>query len=218
MEVHIATVGLTIEPIFQGVNAYTIDKLILLHSNDDKSYENSVEISKVIKKMDIDYEIVEIDAFDLENVIISIMDIHKKHNLDNISINLTGGTKVMASAALLAGYILGLRVYYILDGSIERNKGKSKKELVIELPVPKTNIHDLEETQRRIISYIYQENGILERANSALYEKLKITKQNASYHLKKLVSKELITLKIDGRNKIATLTNTGKLFARIVSK
>ena len=218
MEVHIATVGLTKEPIFHGVNTYPVDKLILLHSNDDKSKENSLEIAKVVKEMKIICEIQEVDAFDLENVMITIMDLHKKHVQDNLSINLTGGTKVMASAALLAGYILGVRVYYIQDGSIEKNKGKGIRELTIELPVPKTNITDLEETQRNMLAYIYQEKGYLERANTAIHEALKISKQNASYHLKQLVEKELISLTIDGRNKIVKLTNTGKLFARIFSK
>jgi len=218
MEIHIATVGLTKEPIFHGVNAYPIDKLILVHSNDDKSKENSHEIASAIKEMRIECEIAEVDAFDLEDVIISIMDIHKKYAQENLSINLTGGTKVMASAALLAGYILGLRVYYIQDGSIEKNKGRSIKELTIELPVPRVNIHDLEQTQKDVLSYIFKEGGRLEKANTVLHEALKITKQNASYHLKQLAGKDLISLTIDGRNKIANLTNTGKLFARIVSK
>ena len=182
MEVHIATVGLTKEPIFHGVNTYPVDKLILLHSNDDKSKENSLEIAQVVKEMKIICEIQEVDAFDLENVMITIMDLHKKYVQDNMSINLTGGTKVMASAALLAGYILGVRVYYIQDGSIEKNKGKGIKELTIELPVPKTNITDLEETQRNMLAYIYQEKGYLERANTAIHEALKISNQNASYH------------------------------------
>lgn len=218
MEIHIATVGLTKEPIFHGVNAYPIDKLILIHSNDDKSKENSQEIASTIKEMKIECEIVEVDAFDLEDVLITIMEIHRKYAQELLSINLTGGTKVMASAALLAGYILGLRVYYILDGSIGKNKGKSIKELTIELPVPRVNIHDLEQTQKEILSFIFKEGGRLEKANTVLHEEIKITKQNASYHLKQLTKKDLISLTIDGRNKIVNLTNTGKLFARIVSK
>lgn len=218
MEIHIATVGLTKEPIFHGVNAYPIDKLILIHSNDDKSKENSQEIASAIKELKIECEIVEVDAFDLEDVLITIMDIHRKYAQELLSINLTGGTKVMASAALLAGYILGLRVYYILDGSIGKNKSKSIKELTIELPVPRVNIHDLEKTQKEILSFIFKEGGRLEKANTVLHEEIKITKQNASYHLKQLTKKDLISLTIDGRNKIVNLTNTGKLFARIVSK
>ncbi|MHA1877981.1 MAG: HFX_2341 family transcriptional regulator domain-containing protein [Promethearchaeota archaeon] len=218
MEVHIATVGLTKEPIFLGVNVYPVDKLILLCSNDDGSRKNSSEIAKVVEEMEIKCEIHEVDAFDLESVVITIMDLHKQHKKDNISINLTGGTKVMASAALLAGYILGVNVYYIQDGNIPRNKGKGVKELTIELPVPKTSIHELEETQRKILSYIYHENGLIERANSALNEALQISKQNISYHLKQLAQKELIVISIDGRNKTVKLTNTGRLFARIFSK
>ena len=68
MEVHIATVGLTKEPIFHGMNAYPVDKLILLYSNDDKSKENSHEIAKIAEKMEIICEVQEVDAFDLENV------------------------------------------------------------------------------------------------------------------------------------------------------
>ena len=218
MEIHIATVGLTKEPILQGIRAYPVDKLILLHSNDDESEENSKNIREELKPLGITCELIEVNAYALEDVILNILHIQKSNPKDNLHINLTGGTKVMAASALLAGYILGLNVYYLLDGTIERNKGKDIKELTLELPIPKTSLKELEEIQSKIISFIAQEGGKLEKANTALNEKLKISKQNASYHLKQLENKELITIESTGRNKDVTLTNTGKLFARMLSK
>jgi len=218
MEIHIATVGLTKEPILQGIRAYPVDKLFLLHSNDDESEQNSKNIQEELKPLGISCELIEVNAYALEDVILNILDIQKKHPKDNLHINLTGGTKVMASSALLAGYILGLNVYYLLDGSIERNKDKTIKELTLELPIPKTSLKELEEVQSKIIVFIAQEGGIIERANSVLNENLNISKQNASYHLKQLESKELISVISIGRNKDVSLTNTGKLFARMLLK
>jgi len=218
MEIHIATVGLSKEPILQGIRAYPVDKLVLLHSDDDESEENSQNIKDELKPLGISCELIVVNAFALEDVILNILEIQKKYPNDHISINLTGGTKVMSASALLAGYILGLNVHYILNSNHERNKNKNIKELTLELPIPKTSLKELEETQSQIISFISKENGFIERANSAIHEELKIAKQNISYHLKQLAKKELIQIENVGRSKNVRLTNTGKLFAKIILK
>ena len=218
MEIHIATVGHTKEPILQGIRAYPVDKLILLHSDDDKSEENTKNIREELKPLGITCELIVVNAYALEDVILHILEIKKNYPNDHLSINLTGGTKVMSASALLAGYILGLNVYYLLDSNLDRNEGKDIKELTLELPIPKTSLNELEDTQSQIISFISKENGFIEKANSEIHEKLKIGKQNISYHLKQLEKKELIYIEDVGRSKNVGLTNTGKLFAKIILK
>ena len=217
MEVHIATVGRSKEPILLGVRAFAVDKLILLHSDDKETRNHSQEICKELDALQISCEKREVNAYSLDDVVYVISEIQDKHRSDIISINLTGGTKVMSAAALLAGFILGVDVYYLLNEREERHRGKTIKELTLELPVPKTNFKELEDTQRAILIYISNRGGSLKRANTELQEALGSTKQNISYHLKQLNKKELIAIEIEGRTKNVELTRTGKLFAKVLS-
>ncbi|MBD3193186.1 MAG: ArsR family transcriptional regulator [Candidatus Heimdallarchaeota archaeon] len=218
MEVHIATIGYSKEPVLFSIRTYSVDKLFLLHTTNKESMRNTNEIIAQVKEYGIFCDSKKIDPFNLEEIVLTIMKICNENRNDKVSINITGGTKIMASAALLTGFILGLKVYYFLDDRLEENKGKSINELLVELPIPQVSFKDLESTQREIIVFLLKNNGSLNRANFEIYEGLNLSKQNTSYHLKQLANKGLIELELDGRTKKASLTNSGLLFARILSR
>ena len=218
MEVHIATLGYTKEPVLLGIRAYTIDKIILLFTNNQESINNSEEICTYVQQSKIKCEKLLIDPFDLDDIVLKMLKISEQHPKDNLHINITGGTKIMASSALLAGYILGIKVYYFLDDRLEENQSKEVQELLVELPIPKTNYKEIDETQKRIMINMLDKGGRVERINSEMHDELKLSKQTISYHLKQMKNKELIEIEIQGRNKIAKLTNSGKLFARMLKE
>jgi len=218
METHIATIGHSKDPIMLGIRAFSIDKLVLLYTKNEDSISNSKEICEQMNEMKIICERILIDPFDFNDIVLKILKISENNIKDAIYVNITGGTKIMASSAMLAGYILGLNVYYFLDDRLDVNKKKPIKELLVELPVPKISFRDLDQIQKKIISLISEYGGTLERVNSVVHEKFQIPKQNVSYHIKQLHGKDLIELEIHGRNKIARLTNTGNLYAQMISK
>ena len=216
MNIQIATVGVNEKPIIRGVRAYPPDKLYLIHSDKREIEKNALEIKEKVEAWDIKCETKIINAFRLDETIIYIQEIYHKHKKDTIYINFTGGTKVMASAALLAGYLFKLDIIYVLSDEVEENKGKPNEELVVKLPLPRTDLEELEENQKKILLIVFQNNNKLELANTILHEKLKRSKQIISYHLKELEKKGLIKPIYKGRSKTIELTQAGILFAKIL--
>jgi CRISPR locus-related DNA-binding protein len=210
---HIATVGMTTDPILKGISRYPVDRLILLHSVNTKSYADEI-VGIVGEFPDMKYHLMEIDPFALESVVSAILKVHKEHPKSHLSINITGGTNVMASAALLAGFIVGADVYYVPEKPLD-GKTESIEDLVVELPVPKVTWDSLRKNQKAILLMLLEAGGSMKGPGVRLSKKLKTSPQNISHHLRALESKDLIQTVEGGRTKTVALTKTGSLFARI---
>ena len=145
---HIATVGKTPGSIIEGIRAYPIDKLYLLYN--EGSVEEAKEIKQSADNLKLECNLLEIDPFDIEDIFVQILLIERRNFPSNIFINITGGTKIMSNAAFIAGYLMGARIYYIRIDS----GGESLQDRVIELPVPKVSMADIDENQQRILSHL----------------------------------------------------------------
>lgn len=217
MQVHVATVGKSADPIVNGFRHHSVDYQILLHSRETR------DIAKlVMKRIDTFVgreicEMVEIDAFDMRDIISQILAVRRRPGFSDaeIHVNITGGTNIMASAALVACFTIGARAYYLRE-----NVGgatKSLVEFVITLPVPKVPLDSLSPAQRSILRHLRKEGGTLERANVSLQAALGAkSPQLVSYHLRKLRAKGLVELIAEGRQKTAFLTDAGGLYAELV--
>jgi DNA-binding transcriptional ArsR family regulator len=210
---HIATVGMTTDPILKGFTRYPVDRLVLLHSPETLSYAE--EIVKVARGFpDVSCQLMEIDPFALDSIVSAILRVRRERPMSRLSINITGGTNVMAAGALLAGFIVGADVYYVPEKPME-SKESGIEDLVIELPVPKVTWDSIRETQRRILKAILKEGGTMKAPGVRLADLLGITQQGVSYHLNSLVSKGLMEVIEDRKTKTVALSSTGRLFARI---
>lgn len=139
MDVHIATVGTTKEPIVDGIRCYPTrpDKVYLICTNGSKRV--ALEIQKILSQSlpDLEVEITpEVDEYSLEEILDALMSVVRKERGNSIYINITGGTKVMAGAALMCAYLAGTYAYYLPDGS-----GKPK-ERIYSLPIPSFQLKD----------------------------------------------------------------------------
>lgn len=114
--VHIMTVGLTPKPIIEGINAYQIDDIFLLYNEGSKTEANSIRA--LTEKLFINCTLVEVDKFDLEDVVVKILSIIKKNIGNRIHINITGGTKIMSSAGVIAGFFLVQRFIILKNQKI----------------------------------------------------------------------------------------------------
>jgi DNA-binding transcriptional ArsR family regulator len=211
--VHIATVGETPEPIIEGVRHHSVDLQVLLHSRETKSV--AVEIRRRIKSLigrDI-CELKEIDPFDMRDIMTAIVSYRKRMPAEVLHINITGGTNIMASAALIAGFVVGARVYYIRK---DPNPKIPLADRIIELPVPRVSLESLDENHRRILKLIHNRGTEFAPANSVIATELGMSRQLVSYHLRRLERAGLLHLTLEGRNKIASLTPEGDLYAEIV--
>ena len=100
MHVHIASLGATKEPVLKGINAIPgIDKVYLLTS--EKFSAVSDEVKTVCESMSIETNIVLVNAFRFQEITEAINRIYNDNytKRTKFSINITGGTNLMAAAA-----------------------------------------------------------------------------------------------------------------------
>lgn len=205
---HIATVGNTVEPIIEGIRTHPIDDLFLLYN--EGSHKEAIDIKKSAEKWKLNCRLTEVKQFDIEDIFVKILLIKTKNPSSRISINVTGGTKVMSNAAFFAGYMIGANIYYIRKAS----DNESLQECVINYPVPKIQMEDIDNNQKRILAYLLKEETEIFSGTTELSSKLNLKPQLISYHLKKLENANLISIKKKGRINILSLTGAGRFASK----
>lgn len=239
--IQIALVGETPIVVEEGIKKNTPEKLIILHTRNEKKYKYEDVAKKLKAKIEtknrIPTKLVKVDAYDTNDVIQKILKIisyekaHSKNFLErkDFAINITGGTKAMVAAAATASYLAGTRLYYVFHPEIAIGR-----DVVIELPIPSVPRDDNRGNTSKTTSIILQQIAKTEKTNNVkLLNDLKrrirkITPQILQYHLTKLEKNDLITRSrgwIIGvsqytgepkmNNKLTTiqLTSTGEYYA-----
>jgi len=192
------------------------EHLVLLHSDDPESTKAARRACKVAAPMlsRDRIQLVRIDPFGMHDVVRQITGIAAEHPEWKLSVNISGGTNIMASAALVACFMVGAEAFYVKEGI-----GPSPPPLetrIIRLPVPKVTLQELDARARSVLALCRRPGGgSLEKATSAVAHALGISPQLASYHLKRLARLGLIELATEGRRKDARLTDSGSLFAAV---
>ena len=210
MNVHIATVGTTKEPIIDGVLYYPTrpGKVYLIYTRGSRRVAEEIRESlrKSLPELDVKFGL-EVDEYSLEDVIESILVLIKKEQHSQVFINITGGTKVMASAALASAYFAGVNAYYIAEG-----EGKPA-ERIKDLPIPELQLKDLlKDKDRRILSELLKQEGRQDKYNmTRISDELGERPKSLSYHMNGLERRGLVRKKRGGRITIPELTHTGKL-------
>jgi DNA-binding MarR family transcriptional regulator len=226
LNVHIALLGRSKEPILKGFQFYAVDKMYILHSANTPDFPyatTAVEVKDTMRMAGCrGVELELINPFDLYDVINSIVKIREKEREAHILINITGGTNLMAGAACSASFFVGARAYYVMD---EKHfpAGVSLGNLVVEMPTPKIPYaKDLNQAQLMVLKATLDLGGTTSSAQ--LRHMLPMSPQKLSYNLKILEQSGLIiTAKgvqrrdlkgdwIDRRCMTVTLTQYGRLF------
>jgi|JI10StandDraft_1071094.scaffolds.fasta_scaffold86633_4 hypothetical protein len=93
------------------VSALKPDTVVLLTSNQKK--EKAEFLKPVIESWGIKTDIISIDAYNLINAKNACLDVLKKYNTTDISLNVTGGTKIMAFAAYEVFNMMRKQIFYV---------------------------------------------------------------------------------------------------------
>ena len=219
MHVHIATVGYQPEPVKKAFNAIPgIDKVYLLCG--EKFHEKGEELVSFFENGMAKAELVLINGFNFNEIIQNIYRIYhmNKGRKTEFSINITGGTNLMAAAACSSAFFIGAKIYYV-----SWDDNKSLSEQLVEIPTPHTpNLDSLKPFTKDVLKFIYEEdcNGSI-ITNSTISNHFGRVKQNISYHVKRLKDEGLITAERgvieDGKvlNNLVSLnlTDQGRLIA-----
>ena len=160
MVVHIAPIGEHTEHVIEWLREITpVKKIHLLHSKTDTNLvKNAKKLEKRIKD---DYPGVTVSRIIIENpwnlddtmdAITQIIYDERENDVENyeIAINVTGGTNVMAAAAILAATRHGTKAYYVLN----RRKNPNLESYVDQLPIPPIGIVKMNQTQQQVLQLI----------------------------------------------------------------
>lgn len=220
MKVHISPIGTrTDEHIRKAIQYFSVDKLYLVPSKE--SLEKAQNLKAELEKLFLNMEIIitdEINPFDLDSISNMILEIAKKEieSKNEVFINITGGTNLMAGAATVAAYISGSKAYYVLN---PQDRKMGLEEQIVMLPLPGKSLFsllNLDPKRRKMLSKILKlihDRGEIKMAKELSYE-LKLTKSTISHHMKRLVRMGFVEEKIVGREKRYVLTNYGRLIAK----
>jgi hypothetical protein len=219
--IQLATLGLTPIVVEEGLKKSIPEKLYLIHTKDESNYSFEKEAKKLKKKIETQYKVptilLKVDAFDMDKIIKSILNIILKERKVNrnlskrdFAINITGGTKLMVASATTASYLAGTRVYYVMEASKHRGE-----DLVKELPMPVRAEDDSRGNTSKTASIVLEKIKKFGKCTNAMLleavRKDSRTKKNQriEYHLKKLLENDLISITI-GWETASKSQKTGK--------
>ncbi len=166
VKILVLTVGFSYEPIVLSIKYHQPERVVLIYTEDSRK-KSKEKIIEYMKKMNLDYaRIVEEKIIDLNNASREIFKIIKKiymnnqENINNIVVDLTGGTKEMPAAVAIATYYLKIQCCYVAsDFSSDLRKSRPFSERIKEFNSLLYNYIDLtsEEFIEKINNYQFKE-------------------------------------------------------------
>ena len=217
MSVHIVPHGETTVHIKRGLQAYgSADSVWLLTSEKYQSVGD--ELAKELKEFGYNVEIDLIDAFDLRDVVDTIVSVARENPDEEIYVNITGGTNLMAGAATASAFFIGATPYYVLE---PQTGEESVDELVKKLPSPTQPLtFEIEGLQLDVLQTLgeWDEDGRRGVILREIGEELGESSQKISYHVSQLQEKGLVETETEGRTKHVYVTDVGRLYLQWISQ
>ncbi len=233
-QVYMFLQGLEEERILEGFRAYPSRKVIIVRNSNISDYNRKVEtvIDKLVARIKeklryvvSDFEEVYINFFNfieafkgLERVIF-----REKVEGREVYVNITGGTRLVASAALLACFLHGAKPIYVSASEYTRMEVIAQKAgEVFEIPSIPLDIPSVssksDEKKALILKTLYYEMKGYSPSLEKLAEKMgeAATKRNLawiSYHVRQLEQKGLVQTRFLGRKLAVKLTSAGAFSA-----
>ena len=208
MKVLVATVGGSEGPVITAARKLGLDKAILIvgkpasevFDEPVKVEADPIEISEKIREklqnLGTEVEVIVVNPFDFEETCIKTLQAIEREKSNEVSVIVSGGTKIQALAASYAAFVCGCRMFYVQEL-------KNGSELV-EIPLT-FSVDELPRSRRDVLKVI-EDGDSAER----VAEKLGINKKTASQYLKELRKYGLIE-NVGEKVKKYRLTFAGKI-------
>lgn len=211
MSLHIVPHGRATEHIHRGLRAFGgVEAVYLLTS--DEFIETGDELATDLDRFGYEIDQRIIDAFDLRDVVDSIVDIAKQNPDRELYINITGGTNLVAGGTTSSAFFVGATPYYVLE---PQTGDESIDDLVMKLPTPKQPLtFEIDGLQLDVLRTVGQwdEQGRTGVIYREVGDELGEAAQKISYHVNRLAEQGLLETKTDGRSKRVYLTDMGRLY------
>ncbi len=165
MHIHIASVGSATEGVVVGFNKISsIDRVHLLASRDRR--HSAEDLAKRFAGLGIECRVTLVSGFDFQEIVDAIYGIYGENAGSSdvrYTINITGGTNLMAAAACSTAFFIRAEIYYVMYDRERAERGEPQEPIekrVVSVPVPKIpNVNGLGPVTREILEYILDNDG-----------------------------------------------------------
>lgn len=212
MKVQLATLGTSIEVIKSGFQHSPFDELYLFADPIDTPEISKLKLEFLDFLPHIKINVIQISKFDIIKsleIIIETYKLIKKtyrefKNL-KITMNMTGGTKIMTSSMLLAAHMASEEIFYIKKAREDENDYGEK----IDIPTTKIQINEINAQRKKLILALAKNNSL------SLTQLAKYTgyrgPQSIARYIDEFENKNLITIDREGTERLVQLTPGGKI-------
>ncbi|NUE03706.1 winged helix DNA-binding protein [Halorubraceae archaeon YAN] len=211
MSIHIVPHGRATEHIHRSLRAFgSVETVYLLTS--DAFLDTGDNLATDLDRFGYKVHRRTIDAFDLRDVVDTIVDIAKDNLNEPVYVNITGGTNLVAGGATSSAFFVGAKPYYVLE---PQTGEESIDDLVMQLPTPKQPLtFEIDGLQRDVLTTVgmWDEKGRTGVIYREIGDELGEAAQKISYHVNRLAEQGLLETENDGRSKRVYLTDMGRLY------
>lgn len=194
MTVLFATLGFTPQSVIASIRwVPDLEKVVLFHSRHGKSRDARDSVRKACDAIGIEVESWEVaDEYSLIPLMKQMNDKVDEYRSSNLIFNVTGGTKMLASAALLLCVFRGMKTIYVRESD----------GAVIEVPIMRINYSELlSKKEKSVLKTILDICGNKDMVElSKVYRSIKNTKSVTALYLDELEKKGLIERVNDPEN------------------
>jgi DNA-binding transcriptional ArsR family regulator len=199
-----------------------VDYVVLLHSDAPQSVRAAKEVSMVTAKLPgTTCALKVIDPFGMNDILSKIIEVRKEvgdASKAHVTVVVSGGTNVMAGAAFLGCLLIDAEAVYIKE-DVTAKKDQPLADRVLRFPIPRIPPERLSEPLREVLRVMPRgQDAVVTKAPTFLRDRLGLSPQTASYRLKKLAELKFVNYRPEGRNRLASLTDSGRLFAALLSE
>lgn len=217
MSLHIVPHGETTVHIKRGLRTHgSAASVHLLTSEKFQSVGN--ELAEELTQFGYSVEVDLIDAFDLRDVVDTVVSVARENPDQDIYVNITGGTNLMAGAATASAFFIGATPYYVLE---PQTGEEPVDELVKKLPSPTQPLmFEIEGLQLNVLQTLgtWDKEGRKGVILREIGEELGESSQKISYHVSQLQEKGLVETETEGRTKHVYVTDVGRLYLQWTSQ
>lgn len=192
MHVHIATIGQNTDAVLNGLKLIPgIEKVYLLYSS--KYKESAMVVENYLQKGNTPCILEPVDEYDFQstmNVIYEVVEEERKKGKPSFTLNVTGGTKLMAFAAYSSAYLIGATVYYVQERTDVPYDERLMTLLTTQAPTGELQNKKWIE----ILRFIY--NGTMNNGtvtNTDIKNRFEMSSNQVSYYVRVFRQKGLIT-------------------------
>ncbi len=211
MNVHIIPHGRATDHVTRGLRSFPNVQVVYLLTS-DAFLDTGAELENTLTQFGYETYRKEIDAFELRNVVDTIVNIARDHRDEDLAINITGGTNLVAGASTSSAFFVGATPYYVLE---PQTGNEPIDELVMRLPAPAQPLtFEIDGLQRDVFEtlVIWDREGNTGVILREIGDEIGEAPQKISYHIKQLEKQGLVRIEPDGRTKQVYVTDLGRLY------